>query len=116
SADVDSGPIIAQGAVPVLPDDSESTLAARVLAVEHRLLPAAVGWHCAGRLVIDGAHVRVDFPIDRPDDALTVPRADALPARCPARCEPRGGRAGPFLRHGPPCPFDHRLVPTTGTP
>jgi phosphoribosylglycinamide formyltransferase-1 len=81
SADVDSGPIIAQGAVPVLPDDSESTLAARVLAVEHRLLPAAVGWHCAGRLVIDGAHVRVDFPIDRPDDALTVPRADALPAR-----------------------------------
>jgi phosphoribosylglycinamide formyltransferase-1 len=57
--DVDVGPIVAQGVVPVLPDDDEATLAARVLAAEHRLLPAAVGWFCAGRLVQDGACVRL---------------------------------------------------------
>jgi phosphoribosylglycinamide formyltransferase 1 len=80
SSDVDRGPIIAQGVVPVADSDDEATLAARVLAVEHRLLPAAVGWHCAGQLVIDSGRVRVDFPVDRPDDALTVPHVDA-PAR-----------------------------------
>ena len=76
SPDVDRGPIIAQGVVPVLDGDDASTLAARVLAVEHRLLPAAVGWHCAGRLVIDAGRVRVEHPVDRPDDALTVPHVD----------------------------------------
>lgn len=39
---LDAGPIIAQAAVPVLSDDDESTLAQRVLAQEHRLLPAVV--------------------------------------------------------------------------
>jgi formyltetrahydrofolate-dependent phosphoribosylglycinamide formyltransferase len=38
----DRGPVLGQASVPVLPDDSADTLAARVLAVEHRLLPAAV--------------------------------------------------------------------------
>jgi formyltetrahydrofolate-dependent phosphoribosylglycinamide formyltransferase len=38
----DAGPILAQERVPVLPDDTPDTLAARVLEVEHRLLPAAV--------------------------------------------------------------------------
>ncbi len=57
--DVDVGPIVAQAAVPVFDGDDEETLAARVLAVEHRLLPAAVGWFCAGRLVIEGTRVRV---------------------------------------------------------
>ncbi len=38
----DRGPVLGQASVPVLPDDSPDTLAARVLAVEHRLLPAAV--------------------------------------------------------------------------
>ena len=40
--ELDHGPIVAQGAVAVHDDDDEATLAARVLAVEHRLLPAAV--------------------------------------------------------------------------
>ena len=40
--DLDDGPIIGQAAVPVLPDDTEETLAARVLAAEHRLYPAAL--------------------------------------------------------------------------
>jgi phosphoribosylglycinamide formyltransferase-1 len=57
--DVDHGPIIAQAAVPVRSDDDAKTLAARVLEAEHRTLVAAVGWFCAGRLVIDGARVRV---------------------------------------------------------
>jgi phosphoribosylglycinamide formyltransferase-1 len=57
--DLDHGPIIGQAAVPVLPGDDETTLAARVLAAEHELLPAAVRAFCAGRLVIAGHAVRV---------------------------------------------------------
>jgi phosphoribosylglycinamide formyltransferase-1 len=59
TGDVDHGPIIAQAAVPVRNDDDAEVLAARVLEAEHRTLVAAVGWYCAGRLVIDGARVRV---------------------------------------------------------
>ncbi|HEY1413789.1 MAG TPA: phosphoribosylglycinamide formyltransferase [Rhodopila sp.] len=40
--EVDSGPILAQAAVPVLPDDTEATLAARVLRQEHRIYPSAL--------------------------------------------------------------------------
>jgi hypothetical protein len=47
---LDSGPIVIQGAVPVLADDTEATLAARVLAVEHRIYPQAVRWFAEGRL------------------------------------------------------------------
>ena len=43
--DVDVGPIVAQAAVPRFPDDDDATLAARVLAAEHRLLPEVVGWY-----------------------------------------------------------------------
>lgn len=56
---VDHGPIVAQAAVAVHDDDDAATLAARVLDAEHRILVAAVRWFCAGRLVIDGARVRV---------------------------------------------------------
>lgn len=59
TADLDHGPIVAQAAVPVLDDDDESTLAARVLAEEHRILPAAVRAFCQGRLVIADGRVRV---------------------------------------------------------
>ena len=47
--EMDSGPIIAQEAVPVLPDDTEATLAARVLAVEHRIYPQALRMVAEGR-------------------------------------------------------------------
>jgi phosphoribosylglycinamide formyltransferase-1 len=57
--DVDFGPIVLQRSVPVLPGDDEETLAARVLEVEHGVLPEAVGLFCAGRLVIEGGKVRV---------------------------------------------------------
>ncbi len=75
TATVDHGPIIAQGAVAVHDDDTEATLAARVLAVEHRILVSAVRWYCAERLVSAGHRVRVSSAVvDVP--ALTVPLAD----------------------------------------
>ena len=53
--EMDSGPIIAQGAVPVLPGDTEPALAARVLAIEHRIYPLALRLVSEGRVrVVDG--------------------------------------------------------------
>jgi phosphoribosylglycinamide formyltransferase-1 len=49
---VDFGPIIIQAAVPVLPYDDENTLAARVLAQEHRVYPQAIRWFCKGQLIL----------------------------------------------------------------
>jgi phosphoribosylglycinamide formyltransferase-1 len=56
----DTGPIVAQAIVPVLPDDTEPTLAARILEQEHRLYPQAIHWFAQGRLSLEGRHVRVD--------------------------------------------------------
>ena len=50
TADLDHGPIVAQAVVPVLADDTEETLAARVLAQEHVLYPCAVRWLVEGAL------------------------------------------------------------------
>lgn len=47
---LDNGPIVIQGAVPVLAQDTEETLAARVLAVEHRIYPQAVRWFLEDRI------------------------------------------------------------------
>jgi phosphoribosylglycinamide formyltransferase-1 len=57
---LDHGPIVIQAAVPVLPDDDEPKLAARVLEQEHRIYPLAVRWFAEGKLTIDGGRVRVD--------------------------------------------------------
>lgn len=46
--EMDAGPIVAQASVPVLPDDTEATLAARVLTQEHVLYPAALARFIAG--------------------------------------------------------------------
>ena len=59
SAGVDEGPILAQAAVPVLPDDTETALAARVLAEEHRLYPAALAWLAEGRVRLEGRRALV---------------------------------------------------------
>jgi phosphoribosylglycinamide formyltransferase-1 len=56
---VDSGPIIAQAAVPVLDDDDLETLTARILAEEHRLLPAVVRAIAEGRVAAEGRRVRI---------------------------------------------------------
>jgi len=57
--DLDHGPIVAQAAVPVQEDDSEETLAERVLEQEHVIYPRAVRWFIDGRLRLDGARVRL---------------------------------------------------------
>ncbi len=56
----DTGPVIVQAAVPVLPDDTEEALARRILAQEHRIYPQAVQWFAQGRLSVTGRAVRVD--------------------------------------------------------
>jgi phosphoribosylglycinamide formyltransferase-1 len=48
---LDAGPIILQSRVPVLPGDTEKTLAARVQATEHIIYPKVIGWSAQGRLV-----------------------------------------------------------------
>jgi phosphoribosylglycinamide formyltransferase 1 len=59
TAQLDHGPIVAQEAVPVMPDDTEETLSARVLEAEHRLYPAAILDAVEGRLSISNGCVRV---------------------------------------------------------
>jgi len=59
TAELDHGPIIAQASVPVLPGDTEQSLAARVLAQEHLLYPRAIRWFLDGDLVIEDGKVRV---------------------------------------------------------
>lgn len=52
--DLDHGPIIIQAAVPVLRDDTEQTLAARVLHEEHRIYAQALRWLCKDKVMLDG--------------------------------------------------------------
>ena len=56
---VDTGPIVLQATVPVLEEDTEETLAARILVEEHRLYPEAVRLIAEGRLEIAGRRVRL---------------------------------------------------------
>ena len=58
-AEIDTGPIIAQAVVPVHDDDDQDSLAARILAAEHRLYPLAVRLYAEGRLRIEGNRVIV---------------------------------------------------------
>ena len=58
-AKVDDGPIVAQGAVAVLSDDTADSLAARVLAVEHQLYPHALALVASGRARVDGGRVAI---------------------------------------------------------
>jgi phosphoribosylglycinamide formyltransferase-1 len=60
TAELDHGPIIAQGVVEVKQQDDAQTLGARVLAVEHQIYPAAVRWFAEARLHLDGARVRIN--------------------------------------------------------
>ncbi|XXQ67264.1 phosphoribosylglycinamide formyltransferase [Neisseriaceae bacterium B1] len=58
TAELDNGPIIAQGVVPILDNDTADTIAARVLKVEHQLFPQAVADFVSGSLKIDGKRVK----------------------------------------------------------
>lgn len=82
---VDEGPILAQAAVPVLPDDTEASLAARVLAQEHRLYPEALAWVAAGRVRVEQGRAVIagEGPWAAPwaagEAALANPGAPATP-------------------------------------
>jgi len=78
--ELDSGPIIAQGVVPVHSDDDEERLSARILELEHRLYPYTVRLIAEGRVRVVGEKVEIAGaeapdaallnPQDRPDDRL----------------------------------------------
>ncbi len=65
TTDLDHGPIVAQAAVPVRSDDTESTLSARVLMQEHIIYPRAVRWFCDGVLSVDQGCVWLDKTVQQ---------------------------------------------------
>jgi phosphoribosylglycinamide formyltransferase-1 len=71
---LDDGPVVVQAAVPVLDDDTEATLAARVLAQEHRAYPLALDLLASGRAVVDGERVRLTVPAAEPPAGFSWPR------------------------------------------
>jgi len=71
--EVDSGPILAQAAVPVRESDTTETLAARVLDAEHRIYPAALKWLAEGRVRIVDGRCRIEGQVDA-DGLLFVPK------------------------------------------
>src|SRR5262245_38422564 len=80
-AGVDSGPVVAQTAVPVHDDDTVATLSARILAAEHRLYPQAVRILASGRVRFEGRRTHVE------------PDAGVAPGPQIAGVPPRGAAA-----------------------
>lgn len=74
---LDSGPIVIQAAVPVMPGDTEQALAARVLAAEHRIYPKAVRWFLEGRIEFVGQDVVQVRGSGVPGDWIASPRDPA---------------------------------------
>lgn len=60
SNELDSGPVVIQAEVSVLPEDNEETLAARVLQQEHIIYPMAIAWYIDGRLALNGNKILLD--------------------------------------------------------
>ncbi|EHQ51620.1 phosphoribosylglycinamide formyltransferase [Ectothiorhodospira sp. PHS-1] len=60
NTELDGGPVILQASVPVLPDDTPQTLAARVQQQEHQAYPQVVRWFCQGRLTLRNGQVWFD--------------------------------------------------------
>lgn len=63
SNELDSGPVVIQAEVSVLPDDNEETLAARVLQQEHIIYPMAIAWYIDDRLALNGNKILLDNKI-----------------------------------------------------
>jgi phosphoribosylglycinamide formyltransferase 1 len=74
SEGIDVGPIIIQAAVPVLADDNEDTLAARIVEQEHRIFPEAIRLYQQGRLTISGRKVIIREGPGEPAPAIVNPR------------------------------------------
>jgi formyltetrahydrofolate-dependent phosphoribosylglycinamide formyltransferase len=86
SPGVDEGPILIQAAVPVHANDTPASLAARVLAQEHRIYPAALAWLAAGRVrlegsraVVTGAEAPGEKPGEKPGEELGAALVSPLP-------------------------------------
>jgi phosphoribosylglycinamide formyltransferase-1 len=75
---MDTGPIVAQAAVPVLPGDTEDSLAARVLAAEHLLYPHALRLVASGAVRVEGEIVAglTGVKVQAPQAALFSPSLD----------------------------------------
>lgn len=69
----DEGPIIIQAVVPVYPDDTEASLAARILEQEHRIYPRAIQLYSEGRLRVQGRKVLVDGLVKEDQQVLVQP-------------------------------------------
>lgn len=69
----DTGPIVIQAAVPVLDGDTEETLAARILAQEHRCYPRAISLWAQGRVQLDGRRVRIQAGSGDPSRTFSSP-------------------------------------------
>jgi len=74
--ELDAGPIVAQAAVPVLPDDTAETLADRILTAEHKLYPLALQLVAAGEAVLEGGRVVLRGSVNQ-QDWLISPAASA---------------------------------------
>jgi phosphoribosylglycinamide formyltransferase-1 len=70
--ELDAGPILVQGLVPVLPGDDAERLAARVLEVEHRCYPRALQLLASGRVQVEGERIEIVGAAERPDEQLLV--------------------------------------------
>ena len=69
----DEGPIIIQAVVPVFPDDTEESLAARILKQEHRIFPRAIQLYSEGRLRVEGRRVLIEGLTRDESQALCQP-------------------------------------------
>ncbi len=87
-ASLDGGPILLQESVPVLPGDDPAALRGRIQAVEHRLLPWAVGLFLAGAIEVRDGRVLVD--VERAERSLPVPRRALLSVSDKTGLEPFG--------------------------
>lgn len=71
--EMDEGPVIVQGAVPVLPSDTPDSLAERVLAVEHRIYPVALALVAGRKARVVSEKVMIGEEGGHADDVLIVP-------------------------------------------
>jgi len=71
--ETDHGPILAQAAVPIMPNDTEATLHARIQRQEHRLYPLAIQLIAEGRVRVEGRHVVITGWTPSADGSLASP-------------------------------------------
>jgi phosphoribosylglycinamide formyltransferase-1 len=70
---VDTGPVIIQAVVPAYPEDTEDTLAARILMEEHKIYPQAIQFYAEGRIEVTGRKVRIRNADRMPNTGLYNP-------------------------------------------